>query len=73
MISSGIAGQTHPVSEPLLVVVASWALDCLNREVSREGPSDQVGNGLSEAKHVEEDEDDRAARWLSGDPSEFNV
>jgi len=50
--------EYDPVSEPLLVVVLTRRLDSLDREVSGESPTDQVGYGGGEAKHVEEDQDD---------------
>ena len=53
--------QAHPVRQPLLVVVGSGAFDSLDREVGRKGPSNEVGDGLSETKHVEEDQDDGTA------------
>jgi hypothetical protein len=59
----------YPVGEPLLVVVGSWALESVDREISGQSPTNQVGYGLSEAKHVEEDQDDRAGNQLkSRDP-----
>ena len=39
--------KDDPVGEPLLVIVGTWALDSLDREVGWESPSDEVGNGLS--------------------------
>lgn len=50
--------MTHPVSQPLLIVVLSLTLQGLNAQVSGDGPSDQVGKGGSEAEEVEEDEED---------------
>lgn len=47
--------KTYPVSKPLLVVIGARRLDSLDGEVSGEGPTDKVGDGGSEAEHVEED------------------
>jgi hypothetical protein len=48
----------YPVSEPLTVVVGSWALDSLDREVCWETPTDDVGDWLGKTEEVEEDQKD---------------
>ena len=55
---STITRCTHPVSEPLLVVVGTWRLDSLDREVGGQTPADDVGDGLGETEEVEEDQQD---------------
>lgn len=52
--------STHPVGQPLLVVVGAGRLDGLDREVGGKGPTDEVGDGLGEAEDVEEDQGDGA-------------
>lgn len=54
--------MTNPVGEPLLVIILAGGLERVNGEISGQTPADQVGHGLSEAEHVEEDEDDRAGQ-----------
>lgn len=54
---------THPVSQPLLVVVGAGGLDSLDGEVGGEGPADEVGDGGSEAEQIQEDEGD-GTKWL---------
>lgn len=51
----------YPVREPLLVVIGAGRLDGLDGEVGGEDPADEVGDGLGEAEHVEEDQDDGPA------------
>jgi len=53
--------EDDPVCEPLLVIVGARALNSLDGEVRGQSPSDDVGNRLSEAEHVEEDQDDRGS------------
>jgi len=59
------AKLTYPIGQPLLVIVRAGALDSLNREVCGKSPTDKIRDGRSEAEHVEEDEDNRAMRWIS--------
>lgn len=58
--------MTHPVSQPLLVIVGRGALDSLDRQVSGQSPADEVGDGRGEAKHVEKDQYDRAVSSVFG-------
>jgi len=55
------APQTHPVSQPLLVIILGGRLQSLDAQVSGDSPSDQVGQGRSQAEEVEEDEEDESA------------
>lgn len=54
-------GKTHPVSQPLLIVVLSRALQSLHAQVSGDGPSDQVGQGRGQAEEVEKDQKDESS------------
>ena len=58
--------KSHPVSQPLLVIVGRGALDSLDRQVSGQSPADEVGDGRGEAKHVEKDQYDRAVSSVYG-------
>lgn len=53
--------ETHPVSQPLRIVARSGSIQSLTRQVSGDSPANQVGNGGSESKEVEEDENDETA------------
>ena len=53
--------RAHPVSQPLLVVVLIRRLQSLDAQVSGDGPSDQVGQGRSQAEQVEKDQKDESA------------
>lgn len=54
-------GATHPVGQPLLVIVGGRGLNGLEREVGGEGVADKERDGRREAEKVEEDEEDGAA------------
>lgn len=60
MSTTGTVRFTHPVGQPLLVVVGRRGLDGLDREVGRETPADDVGDERSETEGVEEDKEDGA-------------
>lgn len=67
--------SAYPVREPLLVVIGAGRLDGLDGEVGGEGPADEVGDGLGETEHVEEDQDDGPAgvgQRCESKPSSFN-
>ena len=53
--------EDDPVSQPLLIVVLSRALQSLHAQVSGDGPSDQVGQGRGQAKEVEKDQKDESS------------
>jgi hypothetical protein len=44
----------------LLVIVLAGALQSLNAQVSRDSPSNEVGQGRSQSEQVEEDQEDRS-------------
>ena len=50
-----------PVTQPLGVVTLLRGLERVASEVGREGPTDEVGDGLGESKEVEEDQEGHAA------------
>lgn len=54
--------EDDPVAEPLGVVTLLRGLERVAGEVGGEGPSDEVGDGLSEAEEVEEDQEGGAVR-----------
>ena len=54
-------GATHPVGQPLLVIVGGRGLNGLEREVGGEGVADKERDGRREAEEVEEDKEDGTA------------
>lgn len=53
--------EDDPVSQPLLIVVLSRALQSLHAQVSGDGPSDQVGQRRGQAEEVEKDQKDESS------------
>lgn len=53
--------KDDPIGQPLLVIVGLRRLNGQDGKISGESPADEVGDGLGKAKHIEEDEKDRAA------------
>lgn len=47
---------THPVGQPLLVIVGARGLDGAHRQVGGKGPANEVGHGGRKAEQVEKDE-----------------
>jgi len=50
----------NPVAQPLSIVTLLRGLQSVTSQISRESPSDEVGDGLSETKEVEEDQEGHA-------------
>lgn len=50
--------EDDPVSQPLLVVGLSGALEGLDTQVSGKNPTNQVGQGAGQSEEVEEDQED---------------
>jgi hypothetical protein len=49
--------EDDPVSQPLLVVGLSRALESLDTEISGKNPTNQVGQGAGQSEEVEEDQE----------------
>lgn len=49
--------EDDPVTQPLRIIPRLRGFQSVNGEVRREGPTDEVGDGLGETEEVEEDEE----------------
>lgn len=59
--------EDDPVREPLHVILDTWALDCLEGEISRQAPADEVGDWCSGCVDQKEErkEENRADSSIS--------